>query len=44
MMNITAKILPAHFTPKISIFKIYDKIDLNFIVTLVAGDLILLLK
>ena len=36
--------MPAHFTPKISIFKIYNKIYLNSIVTHVAGDLMLLLK
>ena len=42
-MNITAKILPAHYFPNIILFKIFIRINQNFDVTIVAhfrgGDL-----
>ena len=43
-MNITAKILPAHYFQNIILFKIFNKINLNFGVTIVAVDLKLLRK
>ena len=43
-MNITAKILPAHYFPNIILFKIYNRINLNFGVIIVALDLKLLRK
>ena len=43
-MNITAKILPAHYFPNIILFKIFNRINLNFGVTFVAVDLKLLRK
>ena len=43
-MNITAKILPAHYFPNIILFKIFNRINLNLGVTFVAVDLKLLRK
>ena len=43
-MNITAKILPAHYFPNIILFKVFNRINLNFGVTIVAVDLKLLRK
>ena len=43
-MNITAKILPAHYFPNIILFKIFNRINLIFGVTIVAVDLKLLRK
>ena len=43
-MNITAKILPAHYFPNIILFKIFNRINQNFGVTIVAVDLKLLRK
>ena len=43
-MNITAKILPAHYFPNMILFKIFNEINLSFGVILVACDLILLRK
>ena len=43
-MNITAKILPAHSFPNITLFKIFNRLNLNFGVTIVAVDLKLLRK
>ena len=43
-MNITAKILPAHYFPNIILFKIYNRINLIFGVTFVEEDLQLLRK
>ena len=43
-MTTTDKILLAHYFPNIVIFKIYNKINLNFGVTIVALDLKLLRK
>ena len=43
-MNNTAKILLAHHFPNTVIFKIYNRINLNFGVTIVALDLKLLRK
>ena len=43
-MNITAKILPAHYFPNIILFKIFNRINLNFGVTIAAVDLKLLRK
>ena len=44
LMNTTDKILPAHSFPNIVLFKIYNRINLNFGVTIVALDLKLLSK
>ena len=38
-INTTAKILPAHYYPNIILFKIFNRINLNFGVTIVAMDL-----
>ena len=38
-MNITAKILSAHYFPNITLFKISNRINLNFGVTIAAVDL-----
>ena len=38
-MTISAKTLPAHYFPKIILFKIFNRINLNFGVTIVAVDL-----
>ena len=43
-MNITAKILPVHYFPNITLFKIFNGINQNFGVTIVAVDLKLLRK
>ena len=43
-MNTTDKILFAHYFPNIVLFKIYNRINLNFDVTIVALDLKLLRK
>ena len=43
-MNITAKILPAHYFPNIILFKIFNRINNYFGVTIVAEDLKLLRK
>ena len=43
-MNATAKILLAHYFPNIILFKISNRINLNFGVTIVALDLKLLRK
>ena len=43
-MNTTAKILLAHYFPNIILFKISNRINLNFGVTIVALDLKLLRK
>merc|ERR1711989_292267 len=43
-MNITAKILPAHYYPNIILFKIFNRINQNFGVTIMAVDLKLLRK
>ena len=43
-MNTTAKILLAHYFPNIILFKISDRINLIFGVTIVASDLKLLRK
>ena len=43
-MNITAKILPAHYFPNIILFKIFNRINNYFGVTIVAVDLKLLRK
>ena len=43
-MSITAKILPAYYFPNIILFKIFNRINLNFGVTFVAVDLKLLRK
>ena len=43
-MNIAAKILPAHYFPNIILFKIFNRINQNFGVTIVAVDLKLLRK
>ena len=43
-MTTTAKILPAHDFPNIILFKIFNRINLNFGVTLVALDFNLLRK
>ena len=40
----TAKIIPAHDFPNIILFKIFNRINLNFGVTLIALDFILLRK
>ena len=40
----TAKIIPAHDFPNIILFKIFNRINLHFGVTLIALDLILLRK
>ena len=41
-MNTTAKILLAHYFPNIILFKISNRINLNFGVTIAAVDLKLL--
>ena len=43
-MNITAKILPALYFPNIILFKIFNRINLNFGGTIVALNLKLLRK
>ena len=43
-MNTTVKVLPAHYFPNIILFKISNRINLNFGVTIVALDLKLLRK
>ena len=43
-MNITAKILSAHYFPNITLLKISNRINLNFGVTIAAVDLKLLRK
>ena len=43
-MNITGKMLPAHYFPNIILFKIFNRINLIFGVTIVAVDLKLLRK
>ena len=43
-MTTTDKILLAHYFPNIVLFKIYNRINLNFGVTIVALDLKLLRK
>ena len=43
-MNTTDKILFAHYFPNIVLSKIYNRINLNFGVTIVALDLKLLRK
>ena len=43
-MNTTAKILLAHYFPNIILFKISNRINLNFDVNIVALDLKLLRK
>ena len=43
-MNTVAKILPAHYFPSLILFKIFNRINLNFGVTIVAVDLKLLTK
>ena len=43
-MNTTDKILLAHYFPNTVLFKIYNRINLNFGVTIVALDLKLLRK
>ena len=43
-MNITGKILPAHYFPNRILFKIFNRINLNFGVALIALDIILLRK
>ena len=43
-MTTTAKILPAHDFPNIILFKIFNRINLNFGVTLIALDFNLLRK
>ena len=43
-MNTTVKVLPAHYFPNIILFKIFNRTNLNFGVTIVAEDLKLLRK
>ena len=43
-MNTKAKILLAHYFPKIILFKIFNRINLNFGVSIVALDFMLLRK
>ena len=43
-MATTVKIVPAHDFPNIILFKIFNRIKLNFGVTLIALDLISLRK
>ena len=43
-MNTTVKVLPAHYFPNIILFKISNRINLNFGVTIAAVDLKLLRK
>ena len=43
-MNATAKILLAHYFPNIILFKIFNRINLNFGETIAAVDLKLIRK
>ena len=43
-MNTTVKVLPAHYFPNIILFKISNRINLNFGVTIAAVDFKLLTK
>ena len=43
-MNITAKILEAHYFPNIILFKIFNRINLNFGETLVEENFLIVLR